>query len=87
MELNPYNVTILVALVLGVILFYMGNDLRNTMTVAERTRADMYRKYSYVLFAIAAGMAIYCYYMKNNKSRKGKMSHGKRAYMCGLRHM
>ena len=83
MKLNVHLVIIIVAVVLGLLLLRMGRDSAG-MNLEQRAAAERYRMYSYLLFAVAAGIAVYHYMLEGKKAhRKGKMSHGKKAYMCG----
>lgn len=77
--LHNHLIVILVAVVLGLFLLNMGRE-SSGMNLEQRTTANRYRTIAYVLFALAAGVAVY-YYVLN-----GKKMYKKKAKMCGARY-
>lgn len=96
MQFTWHLAIIIGAILIGVCMFQKGEKTPN-MSDEQLKEAEMYRNYSYLLFAIAAAVAIY-YYFSNAQQKasmcggghyKGYMHggclHGK-ATMCGKPH-
>lgn len=84
--LNVHLIVILVALLLGFVLYHMSKG-SNDMTVAQRAAAERYCMYSYLFFGVAAGVAVYHYLLEGKSAhKKAKMCGMKRGYMCGAKH-
>ena len=82
MEFSYHLLIIIAAILLGACLFQKGEKTPG-MTAAQLKEADMYRNYAYALFALAAVVAIYYYYVQNNQRAQ---MHSYKARMCGGRH-
>lgn len=83
MQLDWHLIVIVTALLLGICLLQKSEQMKDP---ADAQTAMYYRNFSYVLFVVAAVVAVYHFFFMDQPISVRAYMCGGKAHMCGLRH-